>query len=464
MKKSIVLTLVIFVTANLFPASGQSQDSLMRTVLTNCNVIDCTGSPVKENMTVILTGNEISSIRQGAYRPSRQDENSEVIDLEGAYVLPGFWNMHTHLTDLLPWNNALNDEGLVSKAIRGGLNALDGLRYGFTSLRSAGEGEYVDVTWRGVFDKGFFLGPRIFASGPPVSPTAGHRGSSKNGADGAGEIRKAVRERILNGANVIKIMSLEMLPDELEAVVETAHSFGIGVLAHSREPGTYRDVAAGVDCIEHGYRMTDETIKLMAEKGTFFDPTINCNLSDQYIKEREARLAKLGHSDDAQVVRVRNAVTYADERTPEHALTQRQVLKKAADAGVKLLIGADSMPIGEIGILEMEQFVSAGVSEMNTLIAATRNGADMLGVLDRLGTVEEGKLADLVVVADNPLDNISNIRKVMMVFKGGVSVDLEHPLGTAGYLNYFEMSGFGKINHIDQYFKSGGAEKPARFK
>jgi imidazolonepropionase-like amidohydrolase len=464
MNVSKLITLVILIAAILFPASGQGQDSLMRTVLTNCNIIDCTGSPVQENMTIIITGNEISSIRQGEYRPSRQDENTEVIDLEGAYVLPGFWNMHTHLTDLLPWNNALTGENLVAKAIRGGLNALDGLRYGFTSLRSAGEEGYIDVTWRGVFDKGFFLGPRIFASGPAVSPTAGHRGSATNGADGVGEIRKAVRERILNGANVIKIMSLEMFPDELEAVVETAHSFGIRVLSHSREPGTYRDVATGVDCIEHGYRMTDETIKLMVEKGTFFDPTINANLSDEYIKEREAHLARLGHSGDEQIVRIRKAVTYADERTPEHALNQRQILKKAADAGVKLLIGADSMPIGEIGILEMEEFVNAGVSEMQTLIAATRNGADMLGVLDRLGTVEEGKLADLVVVADNPLDNISNIRKIKMVFKGGVSVDLEHPLGTTGYLDYFETSGFGRIKHIDQFFKSGGAEKDARFK
>ncbi len=464
MKLSRLFSLVILVIANLFPVSSQSQDNPIKTVLTNCNVIDCTGSPVKENMTVIITGNEISSITQGPYRPSRQDKNSEVIDLEGGYILPGFWNMHTHMTDLLPWNNALNDEGLVSKAIRGGLNALDGLRYGFTSLRSAGEEEYIDVTWRGVFDKGFFLGPRIFAAGPPVSPTAGHRGSAKDGADGVGEIRKAVRERIRNGVNVIKIMSLEMFPDELEAVVETAHGFGVRVLAHSREPGTYRDVAAGVDCIEHGYKMTDETINLMAKKGTFFDPTINANLSDQYIKERERDLARLGHSDDAKVVRIRNAVTYADERTPEHALYQRQTLKKAADAGVKLLIGADSMPIGEIGILEMEEFVNAGVSEMQTLIAATRNGADMLGVLDRLGTVEEGKLADLVVVAGNPLDNISNIRNVKMVFKDGASVDLEHPLGTASYLDYFEMSGFGRIRHIDQFFKSGGAEKVTQIK
>ena len=139
---------------------------------------------------------------------------------------------------------------------------------------------------------------------------------------------------------------------------------------------------------------------------------------------------------------VRTAIAYADERSPEHAQYQRQALKKAADAGVKLLIGSDSMPIGEIGVLEMEQFVLSGVSEMDTFVAATRNGTDMLGLLDRLGTVEVGKLADLVVVADNPLDNISNIRKVTMIFKDGISVDLEQPLGPTPFWDYFETSRF----------------------
>ena len=352
--------------------------------------------------------------------------------------------MHTHLTALLPYNHALDGEEVGSKVIRAGLNAMEGLRHGFTSVRSVGEEDYIDVAWQQAFDSGFFFGPRVFASGKSVSPTAGHRGAERDGADGVAAIRRAVRTRITHGVSVIKIVNVEMLPDELEAVVETAHSFGIHVTAHSREPKVYEAVAAGMDCIEHGYGLTDETIALMVEKGTFYDPTIICNLDDRYIKEREERLAKLGYSDDEQAVRVRTAIAYADERSPEHAQYQRQALKKAADAGVKLLIGSDSMPIGEIGVLEMEQFVLSGVSEMDTFVAATRNGTDMLGLLDRLGTVEVGKLADLVVVADNPLDNISNIRKVTMIFKDGISVDLEQPLGPTPFWDYFETSGFDK--------------------
>jgi imidazolonepropionase-like amidohydrolase len=459
-----VVTLIILSTSLLFPDSSQGQDGQMKTVLTNCNVIDCTGNPVQENMTIIISGNEIESIRQEPYRSSRQEDNVQVIDLDGAYVLPGFWNMHVHLTALLPRNHSLDNESMNAKLIRAGVNAMDGLRHGFTSLRSVGEPDYIDVAWRAAFDGGFFTGPRIFASGLAVNVTAGARGNIVSGADGIGEIRKAVRTRIQNGVNVIKITNLEMLPDEVAAVVETAHSFGIHVTAHSREPAIYKAIAAGVDCIEHGYGITDETIALMVEKGAFYDPTIICNLDEQYIKERDDRLARLGYSDDKQIVRLRTAIAYADLRSTEHARYQRQALKKAADAGVKLLIGSDSMPIGEVGVLEMEQFVLSGVSEMQTLIAATRNGADMLGLLDRLGTVEEGKLADLVVVEDNPLDNISNIRKVKMVFKNGVSVDLEHPFGTARFWDYYDIPGYrkGYLGEAENAagFRRGQAEPP----
>ena len=436
LRKTIHLALsVLLITPNLVVA--QTAQSPI-TVLTNANVIDATGSPVQEGMAVVITGNTITSITRGAYR-STGNEN-RVIDLHGAYVVPGFWNMHTHLSGLLPHNHAFDGESSGSKVVRAGVNAMEGLRHGFTALRSTGEEDYIDVTWQRAFDNGFFMGPRIFPSGLPVSPTAGHRGDTVNGDDGVAAVRKAVRSRIQNGASTIKIFNVEMLPDELAAVIETAHSLGVHVTTHAREPTTLLAVQAGVDSIEHGYGLSDETIKLMAMKGTFFAPTIICNLSDEYIKEREARLASLGYSEDKQAVRLRTLIAYADVRSPEHALFQRQALVKASKAGVKLLIGSDSMPVGEIGWLEMEQFVLSGVSEMDTLIAATRNGADLMGLLDVLGTVEEGKLADLVVLAENPLDNISNIRTVQMVFKDGISVDMERPPGTLRFFDYFDAT------------------------
>ncbi len=428
------LGVVVAVSAGLAVAA---LPSAAQTVLTDVNIIDGTGGPVQEGMTIAIVGERIASIREGPYRAPDGGDAADVHDLDGAWVLPGFWNMHTHLSVMFPHNHALDDERMPSKVIRAGLNAIDGLRHGFTSVRSVGEEDYIDVAWQQAFDHGFFLGPRVFASGEPVSPTAGHRGSVEEGADGVAAIRKEVRSRVQKGARAIKLFSVEMLPDELEAAVQTAHSLGVHVTSHVREPGARAAVEAGVDCLEHGYGLTDETIELMAEKGTFYDPTIICNLSAEHIAEREARLAELGYAEDEEMVRLRTMVAFADERSPEFALEQRRILAKAAEAGVKLLIGSDSMPIGEMGLLEMEQFVLSGVSEMDTIVAATRNGADVQGVLDILGTVEEGKLADLVVVADNPLENISNIRKTVMVFKGGVQVDLDAQLGTASYWDYF---------------------------
>jgi imidazolonepropionase-like amidohydrolase len=175
----------------------------------------------------------------------------------------------------------------------------------------------------------------------------------------------------------------------------------------------------------------------MAEKGVFLVPTIICNLSAEYIREREARLAKLGFDKDKEVVKGRISVAYADERSPGTALLQRRILQKAVKAGVKVCTGGDSNPLGEIGLLEIEQFVLSGLSEMQALVAATRNCADLCGVLDKLGTVEEGKLADLIVVVGNPLENISNLRKLKMVFKDGNLVSLEPQEGQASFWKLF---------------------------
>jgi imidazolonepropionase-like amidohydrolase len=389
------------------------------------------------DMTVTIAGNTIETIQQGIYNPSPDDKNVNVINLKGGYVLPGLWNVHTHLGDLLPDPKKIQkNEPLPPALIRAGRNCMDGIKRGFTALRNVGERDYDDVFWRDTFNAGVFVGPRIFASGYGISKSKryGNRpGSFHIGVTNAAEVEKAVFENIKNGADIIKIFADRFEQDELEMAIKTAHANGKRITAHAAEPAAGKAVAAGIDCIEHGYRLTDETIDLMAEKGTYYCPTIVCNLSAGYIAERERKIEESGIPQDPVVVKGRILVAYADERSDEMALKQRQVLKKAVDAGVRICNGSDSNPVGEIGLLEIEQLVFSGMTEMQALVAATRNCADLCEVLDKLGTVEEGKIADLIVLSDNPLDNISNLRKLKMVFKDGKKVNLEKNEGQTSF-------------------------------
>jgi imidazolonepropionase-like amidohydrolase len=429
MKDLKIFALIMFLLLFSIINTQYAQDlSPNKTVLTNCVVIDCTGNPPMEDMTVVIAGNTIEEIRQGLYNPSHDEKDVRVINLKGGYVLPGLWNVHTHLGDLLPDPKKIQDnEPLPPALIRAGRNCMDGIKRGFTALRNVGERDYDDIFWRDTFDAGVFVGPRIFASGYGISKSKryGSRpGSFHIGVTNAAEVEKAILENIENGVDIIKIFADRFDQDELEIAIKTAHDNGKRITAHAAEPAAAKAVAAGIDCIEHGYRLTDETINLMAKKGTYYCPTIVCNLSAGYIAERESKIAELGLPQDPVVVKGRVLVAYADERSDEMALKQREILKKTVDAGVTICNGSDSNPVGEIGLLEIEQLVFSGMTEMQALIASTRNCADLCEVLDKLGTVEEGKIADLIVVSDNPLDNISNLRALKMVFKDGKKVNL----------------------------------------
>jgi imidazolonepropionase-like amidohydrolase len=412
------------------------------TVLTNGHLIDCTGKPLLKDVTVIIEGNRIKEIKKGAFQKPEGEVNVRVFDLEGGYILPGLWNMHVHLSDLLPdVHDMLGREPKLPATIRAGRNAMDALRRGFTGLRIVGERDYIDIAWREAFNSGVFVGPRLYAAGKIVTSKKS-KYSSEQGwpveifVDGIDEMRKAVEENIAKGIDLVKIFAPDLKDEEMAMIVEIAHRHGLKVIAHSGGESSHRAVVAGVDCIEHGTMISDETIQLMAEKGTFLCPTVVCNLSEDYIREREDRLAKLGFSDDKDVVEGRILVAYADERSPKVAARHREIIVEAANSGVKILSGSDSNPLGELGILEIEQLFLSGLTEMQAIIAATRNCAEMCDVLDKFGTVERGKIADLIVVKENPLKNISNLRKLKMVFKDGVPVDLTKD---EGQTNFWEL-------------------------
>ena len=427
--KEQIQNLAFFVT---FLSVFSPSYALTKTILTNCNIIDGTGRPAARDMVITISENKISTIEKGPYK-SIGETDREIIDLKGGYVLPGFWNNHSHLSDLLPdVNDILGKENTVSATIRAGRNAMDAIKRGFTSLRSTGSRDYLDVYWGKAFKDGVFIGPTIYPAGNPIAAVGGHgiddyAWPATIAINGPKEMRKAVREHVRMGVNWIKIMADELKDNEIIAAVQIAHQNNVKVVAHAAEEGAYRAIKAGVDCIEHGYDLSDRTLRLMAKKGTYYDPTIVCNLSAEYITEREEKIAELDLKYNQDVIDGRTLVAYADERSPSRAIKQRKILLRAQELGVKITVGADSNPLGEIGLLEIEQLVFSGMTEMQAIIAATKNSAEMSNVLETVGTIEEGKIADLIVLADNPLKHISNIRKLKMVLKNGKKVDISFP-------------------------------------
>jgi len=415
----------------------------MRTVLTNCTVIDCTGSSPKQDMTIVIDDDTISEVTSAASGKSGKttkgsdaegiSAESRVLDLQGGYVLPGLWEAHTHLGDLIPDpHNLLESESIFDYTIRAGRNAIDALKKGITSIRVCGDDSFTDVAWKRAFDAGVMVGPRLFVSARPICITGGH-GHGTLGAlevDGPDEMRKAVRENIKNGADLIKLMvtggvmtegetmqESQLLPDEIEAAVEVAHMRGKRVAVHAwGTEGVKTALRGGVDSIEHGL-LDDEAIDMILERDAFYVPTI-CGTQDEELNQE-------GVLPDFMLEKIRTV-----------ARTHREGLQKAYKAGVKIACGSDSTPTAEFTMRELEHLVRAGLSEMDTLIAATRTSADLCCALDRLGTIEPGKLADLVVLPENPLDDISNARKATMVMKGGKIVNISPQ---EGLRDFFEL-------------------------
>lgn len=417
----------------LIPGVASAGEAPVTLVLTNGTVIDGTGAPPFAAASVEIAGNRISAIRVGGAPARRADGDTRVVDLQGGFVLPGLWNSHVHLGDLLPDpKNLLEQEPLWRAWARAGRNAMDALRRGFTTLRGAGDRDYLDVAWKRLFDAGVFVGPRIIPCGNPISSAPDDDWLTVT-PDGPEQAREVVRTHIRNGVELIKIIATRMRADEIAAVVDEAHAHGLKVFAHAYDNMGHVAVDLGVDGIEHGSKLSDETIRVMADRGMFLDPTIVCNLSAQYIAERERRIQAAGFGSPADVVEGRILVAKADERSQAQAERAREVLQKAYAAGVKITAGSDSNPLAELGILEIEQLAFSGLPEMAAIMAGTRNSAEAAGRLDELGTVEVGKIADLIVLSRNPLENISNLRALTMVIKDGRLVDLGRDWGQASF-------------------------------
>ena len=388
--------------------------------MTNCTLIDCTGKPAMKDMSIVIEGEKIAVLTPGVHQQADGEGRVGVFDLNGGFVLPGLWNCHAHPGDVFPHTPAaehvMSTESPIARTIRAGRNAMDALRLGTTGIRVVGEPGFIDIAWKRAFDAGVFAGPRIFACGDAIG--AGM-------VSGPYEMRKAVREQLKHGADQIKLMMPGLFLDEVKAATEVAHQKGKRVCAHAGNPAIKTAIQGGVDCIEHGYFLDDEAIEMVVENGVFYVPTLVCALDELFMRQS-------GWFDQFQKGRVVVARFESTRFEESHPVGFR----KALQAGVKIAYGGASNPIGEFTLLEIEHMVSWGMTEMEALIAATRTSADLCGLVDELGTVEVGKLADLIVLSADPLEDISNIRKLQMVFKGGNLVEIGE---SEGLLDFWEL-------------------------
>lgn len=404
----------------------------MRTILSNVTVIDGTGAPPRAGSTIVIQGDRIEAVESGAVAAGPDDRS---LDLSGSYVLPGLWAVHTHLGAIFPDAKKLTfHESTAERTIRSGRNVLDALRAGFTSVRVVGEQDGIDEAWKRAFAMGLMVGPNVFTCGNAIIATGGH-GHDHPGVievDGPYEARKAVRGQLKRGVDQIKLMitggvatagegmqESQMFPDEIEAATEAAHQKGKRVCVHAGGPeGVKAAIRGGVDCIEHGYYLDDEAIELMVEHGTYWVPTLFVTQHDEFMRRSGMH-------------------PYQIEKASGAKRAHREGFQKALAAGVKIACGADSSPIDENTRVEIEQLVACGMTPMQAIVAATRTSAELCQAEDRLGTVEAGKVADLVVLDADPLVDISNVRRVRHVFSAGRLVDTATPEGQRDFWDLY---------------------------
>jgi imidazolonepropionase-like amidohydrolase len=418
----------------LLPAPTEAQEAKGHdtVALRAARLIDGTGAAPVANAVVVVQDDKIAAV--GRAGDVEIPKGAEVKDLGDVTIVPGLIDTHAHIigrqfgepgSDLA----AVKDyEGFG--AILGVVNARKTLMGGFTSIRVLGAGRFDDLALRKAIEEGRIPGPRMRCAGHGLSITGGHGdqnayrpglldGSVKTGiANGPDEVRAAVRYQAKQGADVIKVMATggvlsegdavgatQYSPEEMKAIVEEAERHGLKVAAHAHgTEGIKIAVRAGVASIEHGSFLDEDGARLMAERGTYLVPTLMAG-------ERVGRAARDGTMKGP---RAEKAIAASD--------AMRRAIKLAVSYKVPIALGTDAgvIPHGTNGH-EFTLLVEwGGMPPLDAIVAGTRNGARLLGLEDKVGTLAKGKLADVVAVPGDPTADIHAMEKAVFVMKGGV--------------------------------------------
>jgi imidazolonepropionase-like amidohydrolase len=392
-----------------------------RLVLTDASLIDAVRPGVTAGASVTVENGRIVEVLDGRRSPATG--GAQVVDLRGRYLLPGLWDAHVHLE--WPRIPQAGIPELTAQYLANAQSAL--LEGGVTGLRLAGTPHFIDVALKRAFDTGQHVGPRLFTCGWFLTTTAGHALGTGFAlpCDGAEGFVRTIREHIQAGVDHIKLNLTGgimgpawdrhwhsfLTSDELHAAFAICHQRGLKVMAHAASADAVKAaLRLGAHSIEHGYVMDEECLRLFRERNAWYVPTLGItHLTPTQATSRWEKQWVTQRALPADLVK------RAEDAVDEH----RAWFRRALAAGVRMALGSDVRPVREGALLELGLWVKSGATPWQTLQAATKHAAEVSGVGSELGTVEAGKLADLIVVRDNPLDDVDHVRTLEMVFKAG---------------------------------------------